>query len=292
MNLYVSSSDVAVMAVSALAALSFHITARAGALSIGQVAFMAVGAYAAAIFQRSGVPTIAIIVAAALVAGVIGGAIGYLLRTVSGIFLAIATAALIRVAQLFATGVPALGGVQGLFTKPVLDPVVAVMVAILATVGAVLMWRRPLGLAISIMGEDPELARSMGISTTLMRSSAFALGGAVAGLAGSLYALSTGYVGADLFGLPREIYIIFGAVLGGVMSAYGAPAGGALTALLLVLTRDFGQMQLVAFGLIALGCIILRPRGLLVVPTAGEWLRSSTFDRLAWVGRLTRKERA
>lgn len=264
-GLYISVTDWSLLAANALAALSFHVTARAGALSIAQVAFMAVGAYISVLLQQAGVSSVVVLLLAATFgAGLLGLLTGVALRNVSGIFLAIATAALIRVVQLLAAGVEPLGGVSGLYSVPVVTPGLAAAVLVIALVLVAGLWRRPAGLATTLMGEDPEMARSVGVSTRLYRIQAFGVGGMLAGAAGAVYGLSVGFIGPALFNFEREIYIVFGAVLGGALSPFAATGGAVLTTLLLIATADAGEWRLVMFGTITLVCILLRPQGLLV----------------------------
>jgi branched-chain amino acid transport system permease protein len=261
--IYVSSSDLTLVAVNALVATSLYMTMVAGIFSLGQVAFMAIGAYG---FGYTTV-TLEWPVWLATLAG--GGAamlislvIALPLLRVSGIYLAIITIALIRIVQLAAAASDDLGGPAGLYVPIGLSAWPAWIVLFVSLALLVAAMRLPLGAALRGLGSDEQLTRSLGVYTPGVKIATFTLGGLIAGLAGALYARSTGWIAPDLFDLERAIQVVLFAVVGGFGSAISPPVGAAALTLLTIVSRSFGEWQAVIYGVIVLVIIIWRPAGL------------------------------
>jgi branched-chain amino acid transport system permease protein len=261
-NVYLSSTDIILVAVNALVATSLYMTMVAGIFSIGQVAFMAVGAYGFGYASASmGWSPAAAIAAGVGVALVVSFVVALPLLRVSGIYLAIITIALIRIVQLAAAGSESLGGVRGLYpdlgtsAKPAW---ILLTLALFASWGAM---RLPMGKALRAVGEDEELARSLGVYTPGLKIVVFVIGGGLAGLAGALYGRSLGWIGPDLFNVDRAIQVMLFAVVGGFGSALHPAIGAAALTFLAIAARNLDEWQAVGFGIVILIAIIARPQG-------------------------------
>jgi branched-chain amino acid transport system permease protein len=263
-GIYLSSTDLILIAVNALVATSLYMTMVAGVFSIGQIAFMAIGAYGfgyASATLHWAAP--AAIGGGALIALVVSFIVALPLLRVAGIYLAIITIALIRIVQLFVTGSTALGGVRGLYTQLGTSAVPAWGMLFVALSLCWLAMRLPLGKALRTVGEDEELARSLGMFTPGVKIAVFVIGGGLAGLAGALYGRSLGWIGPDLFNVDRAIQIVLFAVVGGFGSAISPAVGAAALTFLTIATRGLNEWQAVVFGGAVLAAIILRPQGVL-----------------------------
>lgn len=144
----------------------------------------------------------------------------------------------------------------------------AVLVAVtLALAAAFLLARSPLGLALRAVGESPRAARAAGLPDARLRTGAFLVSGALAGLAGGLEVLAlTGRL-YDPFTAGVGYTGIAAALLGG-MTPIGAAASGALFAALgagsSALQRDAGVPAALASivpALAVLGLLLARGRG-------------------------------
>jgi branched-chain amino acid transport system permease protein len=263
-NVYLSSTDIILIAVNALVATSLFMTMVAGVFSIGQVAFMAIGAYgfgyASATLEWS--PSAAI-AGGALIACVVSFLIALPLLRVSGIYLAIITIAMIRIVQLAVVASPSLGGPGGLYAELGTSAKPAWIILALALTASWAAMRLPMGKALRTLGEDEELARSLGVYTPGVKIVVFVIGGMLAGLSGALYARSTGWIGPDLFNVDRAIQVVLFAVVGGFGSALSPALGAAALTFLTIATRNLGEWQAVGFGVVVLIGIILRPQGVL-----------------------------
>ena len=263
-GVYLSSSDVILIAVNALVATSLYMTMVAGVFSIGQVAFMAIGAYgfgyASATLEWSAPAAIA---GGAAIALVVSFLVALPLLRVSGIYLAIITIALIRIVQLAVAGSESLGGVGGLYAELGTSAKPAWVILVLSLAASWFAMRLPMGKALRTLGEDEELARSLGVYTPGVKIVVFVMGGALAGLAGALYGRSLGWIGPELFNVDRAIQVVLFAVVGGFGSALSPALGAGALTFLTIATRELEEWQAVAFGLVILVAIILRPHGVL-----------------------------
>src|SRR3954470_12020100 len=181
-----------------LLALSIYLTLSCGMLAMANAAFMGIGAYTASILTMnygwSFPAAMAVGMAApALVAFVIGRPT---LR-LSGVYLAMATLAFGEVVRLCILRAESLtGGALGLNGIPQLTQWWHVVVAVIGTL--LLLWRlrrSRIGRAFEAIKEDAVAASLMGIGVMAHKMLAFALGAAIAGLAGALNAHLTFFIG-------------------------------------------------------------------------------------------------
>ncbi len=136
-----------------------------------------------------------------------------------------------------------------------------VAVALVALLGLFLNRTRP-GQAILATGMDADAARLVGISVGNVYALTFALGAALAGAAGTLFAVI--YPISPDLGDPVTLRAFVVVVLGGLGNVYGALLGGLVFGLAEVIgsaTIGAGYDDAIAFGLLVL-VLVLRPRGL------------------------------
>ncbi|MFV0462387.1 MAG: branched-chain amino acid ABC transporter permease [Nostocoides sp.] len=112
--------------------------------------------------------------------------------------------------------------------------------------------------------EDEDAAELMGVPTFKFKLLAFALGAAIGGLSGSLYASSqSGYINPQSFPLLLSMLFVAAVIVGGAGNRWGAVLGGALVAYLPERFRAFADFRLLVFGLALMILPIYRPQGLL-----------------------------
>jgi branched-chain amino acid transport system permease protein len=95
-----------------------------------------------------------------------------------------------------------------------------------------------------------------------MKLLAQGLGGAVAGLAGALFAAKQGTITPDSFDFILSVMVLAMVVLGGLGSIRGAVMGALLLGSLPELLRGFEQYRMLVFGLSMVIIMRLRPEGL------------------------------
>ncbi|MFG2893341.1 branched-chain amino acid ABC transporter permease [Streptomyces sp. NPDC048248] len=276
----------------------------AGLLDLGYVAFLGVGAYAAALV--SGSPESALGLhfpfwaalltgaAASLLFGVLIGAPTLRLR---GDYLAIVTLGfgeIFRIAMLNlngTTGPDVTNGAMGIPNIPNLEifgfnfgeshnilgfPVATYgnyyLLMILVTAFVVLVFRRAaasrIGRAWIAIREDETAAIAMGINSFRLRLLAFALGAALAGLAGTVHAHVVTTATPEQFQFagpqpPNSAFLLAAVILGG-MGTLSGPLVGAALLFLIPAKLDFLQdYQLLLFGIALVLLMRYRPEGLI-----------------------------
>jgi urea transport system permease protein len=225
-----------------------------GILSFGQAAFFALGAYAmglAAKWQIVGNPAYLALLASLCIGAGLAAVVGYFLFSagVRDVYFVLVTLALsIMVEQVTVSQSQITGGYNGMFgprmslsfgmSTPVdLSSDVAIYYVVLPVVAAVyflLIWLldRPFGKVLVGIRENEDRAISLGFNTSLYKTAAFALSGAVACLAGALYGTHANFVSPSLAGVLFSTQVVVWVAIGGRESLLGALLGAVLVAAL------------------------------------------------------------
>jgi len=250
--------------VNALLALSLSVSLQAGQLALAQAAFMGIAAYVSAILaMQAHWPLIATILAAVLVSTVVAALLALPVRRLRGVFLAIATIGFGEIVRVFANNLSITGGAEGLSGIPN-DATTPVIYGSLAVVAFVLfaLSRTKFALAVTLVREDEHAARGVGVDVGMVRTLSLALGGAIAGLGGALYAHASFFLTPTDFGFARMEQILVWCVIGGVTSPLGAVIGAALLSILPEVIRFLSDWREVTNGVILLLVILFAPGGL------------------------------
>ncbi|GAA2478080.1 branched-chain amino acid ABC transporter permease [Terrabacter carboxydivorans] len=275
----------------------------AGLLDLGYVGFYAVGAYTVGVLTSehahlSWVLVVPIAIVVAMVSGVILGAPTLRVR---GDYLAIVTLGFGEIVRLTLVNSQWLGGAQGisdipkppgieLFKVPSLDwsggaPVVDLSTTstflkfgindfvpyywlALGIIGLVLLFdilvkSSRVGRAWEATREDEDAAELMGVPTFRFKLLAFALGAAIGGLSGALFATKAGFISPDSFQLLLSILFLAAVVVGGAGNRWGVIVGAIVVGYFPERFRDFADFRVLVFGLALMLLAIFRPQGLL-----------------------------
>jgi branched-chain amino acid transport system permease protein len=268
------------------------VVGEAGLLDLGYVAFFAIGAYTMAIlgtelgdgfwrFLPFDVPVdsrfwviVPIGIAIAMLAGVLLGTPTLRLR---GDYLAIVTLGFGEIIRLTARNTDSIGGPRGIsgIAHPsfpgvkfgVLDPTPYYRLLLVVIILVVLMVRRlersRVGRAWTAIREDEDAAELMGVPVFKYKLWAFAMGAAIGGLAGVIYASKVNAITPDSFQLVLSILFLAAVVLGGSGNMYGAALGAVVVAYLPERFRTFGDRRVLIFGIAMVVMMNFRPEGLL-----------------------------
>jgi branched-chain amino acid transport system permease protein len=133
-----------------------------------------------------------------------------------------------------------------------------------------LLWS-PFGRALAGIRVNEHRMRAMGFGTFSHKLSAFTLAGALAGLAGYLWGVQTGYINPELMGFHMSAHAIMMVILGGMGNFAGAIVGAFAFEYLLHVFKDLPQIGAVNLGKhwqLSMGVFIVlvvtfAPRGLL-----------------------------
>lgn len=275
----------------ALLGLSLYLPLMAGQLSLASPGFYALGGYIAAIlsttiFSTTGVFPVPLLLLEMLIAGIVSGllgvAVGVPALRLRGIYLAIATIALVEVLRVLALNLDITGGAVGIFgiPQPFSEPIEYLWIALpLLIVSMVLIYRLErikVGRAFLAIREDELAASAMGINPTYYKVLAFTLGCILAGVVGAINAhvLNTWNSRQGTFDTSIN-YLTF-VLIGGSRTFLGSVVGGMVfTALPEVLRAmaDTGGIppwlaqllrdgRLIIFGLLIVIGTIFFPQGL------------------------------
>jgi branched-chain amino acid transport system permease protein len=226
---------------------------------------MGIGAYTASILTMNyGWPFPAAIAAGMAAPALVAFVIGKPTLRLSGVYLAMATLAFGEVVRLVVIRAEGLtGGALGLNGIPQLTQWWHVLLAVVLVLAFLARLRRSkIGRAFEAIKEDETAAGLMGIDVNGHKMLAFALGAAIAGLAGVLNAHLTFFIGPQEFGFDRGVEILTMTILGGINSLFGPVLGALIITLLPELLRSFKDYRAVANGLILVVIVLFLPKGL------------------------------
>jgi len=231
----------------ALIALSLvPLTGFAGQVSLCQMSFAAIGALVMAHHGEGGNP-LALILAAAVCA-VVGALVALPALRLSGLYLALATAAFAVFLDRWVFLMPSFdvggttvrifeGGVIGVspLDLPGLDTtdvqtqlVVLAVVLALGYLLVVSVRRSTFGHRLLAMKDSPAACATIGLDLTRLKLAVFALSAAMAGVGGALYAGTLGSVSPERFSLFESLPLLLVTVVGGISTASGAIFAGLL----------------------------------------------------------------
>ncbi|MCR6480515.1 branched-chain amino acid ABC transporter permease [Variovorax sp. ZS18.2.2] len=270
----VYSNLVLSLGINGLLALSIWLTLACGMLALANAAFMGIGAYTASILTLTyGVPFPVAIAAGMAAPALVAFLIGKPTLRLSGVYLAMATLAfgeVVRIAILNAESLT--GGALGLNGIP--QSTAWWHVALALVLVLLVLWRvrrSKVGRAFEAIKEDETAAGLMGIDVAGHKMLAFVLGGAIAGLAGTLNAHLTFFIGPAEYGFYRAVDILTMAILGGIGSLMGPLLGGAILTLLPEMLRGLGAFRLVVNGFILVLIVLFLPKGIWDPARIRQW---------------------
>ncbi|HEX7439797.1 MAG TPA: ABC transporter permease [Caldimonas sp.] len=225
--------------IAVLFAASLHfVMGPAGMHSFGHAAYFGLGAYGAALFLKA----LALPMEAALLLAPWLGAFGALLFgwfcvRLSGVYLAMLTLAFAQIVWSVVYQWDAVtggsNGLVGIWPAAWLAPKpVYYLVTLLFTVAGcgvlARMLHAPLGLALRAGRDSPLRATAVGIDVARVQWLAFVISGALAGLAGALFAFAKGTISPETLGVGKSVDGLVMVLLGGVQALSGPWVGGAL----------------------------------------------------------------
>ncbi len=277
------------VAINTASALGLNLlTGYTGLVSLGQAAFMGLGAYTVAILQiRYGTPLLVNLLAGGVVGMLAGVLVGLPSLRVKGLYLAIATIAAGVIAHFLFTHFTALtGGTSGLSLPPgqffgiALDSnfrlywvIVPVTIALL--VGCANLLRTRIGRAFIAVRDRDISAEVLGIALLRTKLLSFAISSFYAGVAGGLFAYFFRAITPESFPLTMSIFFLAAVIVGGLGTLLGSVLGAAFMTLvpevlkLLVgvlpianATLVLSPVRTIVFGALIVLFLIFEPLGL------------------------------
>ena len=268
MSLY-TYSLLSILGINIMLAVSLNmISGLCGQFSLGHGAFYGAGAYAAALCATAGYSVPAALLAAIVVAGLLGFIVGFASVRLREDFLAVTT---IGVSFLFVGFVRKqhwLGAEMGLSKIPPsgLGPdgnAVMILIFAAATIAFSLYLNRSwMGFAFRAVADDEQAARTIAVPASTYKLVAFAIGTAIAGLAGGLYTYFTQFIVPDSFGFILSVTLMAMVVIGGTGSTWGVVAAAIILTLLPEAFRFINDYRLLIFGGLLMLVMRFAPGGL------------------------------
>ena len=269
----------------------------AGLLDLGYVGFYAVGAYVTAILtsEHASLPWLLCLPIAVLVTMAAGVILGTPTLRLRGDYLAIVTLGFGEIIRITANNTDWLGGPRGITkikSPPSFGPLefsvlnskpywylgftlILIVVFILRRLEA-----SRVGRAWAAVREDEDAAELMGVNTFKFKLWAFAIGAAIGGIAGVMYAGKVGFINPDNFQLQLSILFLAAVVLGGTGNMYGAITGAVLVAWLPERFRNFSTRRYFVFGVILVLVMVFRPQGIIPRRAAASGIARKETDNV------------
>ncbi len=256
-----------------------------GLVSLGHAAYFGIAGYALAFLTPEGAPvslytSLPLAVGGSALAALI---IGFLVVRTQGIYFIMVTMAFAQMVFFLFFDNKVLGGSDGLFLNFKPDAVlidlenkqVFYFFTLACLVGVYAFLRRllwsPFGRALSGIRVNEHRMRALGFGTFNHKLAAFTLAGALAGLAGYLWAAQSGFVNPELMGFHMSAHAIMMVILGGMGNFAGAIIGAFSFEVLLHVFKDLpavgnfetGKHWQMWMGLFIVALIVFAPKGIL-----------------------------
>lgn len=281
-------------------AISFDLVyGFSGILSFGQALFFGGAGYVVALLARDhGVSSVLVVVPVGIVVGVVlsGAVAAFLLlgrHPPSVIFVALGTLTGSFAAEQLARAWYYLGGQNGIPSLPLITfgqfqfgdiPFYFLIFGFFLAVYLLCraLGRSQFGLALAGVREQEERLGFLGYRAEAFKIIVFTLAGAIAGLAGGLYAFHEGFVGPGLLGVGLSTEIVLYCLFGGIGTLIGPVLGVVvIEGVSYALSDSFPELWPILLGLLLLLVILFRPTGLIGI-IVSERERIGDFAPRGW----------
>jgi branched-chain amino acid transport system permease protein len=245
----------------------------AGLVSVGQQAFVGLGAYFVLILALHGFSPFAALPVAAIASGIAALPMWWLVSRLRSGYFAIATWVLAATIMLVIEKFSSIGGGTGLplpgFSG--IDPTLltaytywaGLAVTVLALIGIYLLLRGRLGLVLTAVRDDEVAARSSGARVGLARLLVFVVAGAGCGAAGGVLAISQLQVNPSaVFSVQWTAEMAFAVIIGGLGTIEGPIIGTVVYMVLQQTLASYNAWYLIILGLVAMIVALFARRGL------------------------------
>lgn len=248
-----------------------------GQLSLGQAAFMGIGAYTTGILTvKLGLSPLLALVTGGVLAGAFALLVGGPVLKLRGYYLVLVTLAGGQVCEMVLVGWRNLtGGPSGLagvpqfqlggftFSSDIHYHYFVWALVLLVLVGLQHLVSGRVGRALKAIAADDVAAGVLGVDVAAFKLKVFVVSAVLAGIAGSLYAHYMQFISPDMVGIQTSFSLVIMLVLGGVGRLWGVLVG---VTLLKVLPQVIGWMQdyqLIIHGLLLMVVMVCMPQGIM-----------------------------
>jgi len=269
----------------ALAQMWNLLAGYAGLVSVGQQAFVGIGAYSLWVFsQKLNINPFICVPIAGVVAALFAVPTAGLAFRLRGGYFAVGTWVIAEAYKLLVTQISWLGGGSGVniskataMERSVREPVVfwlALVVAAGSIALVYLLLRSRRGLALTAIRDDETGARGLGVNVFRSKLWVYIISAFGTGVIGAVIYLNLLRVQPEAaFGLNWSALMIFSVVIGGLGTIEGPIIGAVIFFALQQLLSDYGTWYLILVGVLAAGVVVFAKRGLW-----GSLVRGRTID--------------
>lgn len=258
----------------------------AGVVNFAGAAFFGIGCYTAAVLtEHTALPHLLVVLAGGIMAAVIGSLLILPVLRTYGHYAALVTIAFGILFRVFLEVNDALGGPQGMklpgmeiFGWKLNDGLQFgdfefsfyanyVLVALIMAAIAFLLVRRLerswIGLNFDAVRLDETASAAFGIDVARWKITAFTLGNFLAGLAGSVYAMMTGFVAPNSFTFGDSLILVSIVILGGIGNPWGLTVAAAIVLILPEKLQFIQEYRLLLYAALVILILLFRPGGLM-----------------------------
>jgi branched-chain amino acid transport system permease protein len=245
-----------------------------GLISLGQAGLFALGSYTAAVLAiRFGFDLLSASISAILIVSLFGALLAYPTVRVKGVYLAVITIAFGLIVENVAIEWQSVtGGPMGItsipkpsvFSIPLSGYRYYWLLAFVLFVVVIIthnLKRSKYGRAMLAVSQSETAARSVGINATAIRTLAFVISAATAGLAGVLYAFLNSYISPDIFTFSDSIRFLLMVIFGGAGTTTGPLIGALILTYLPEYLQQLQYWQKFAYGLLLAVVMFFLPLG-------------------------------
>ncbi|MFH0916466.1 MAG: branched-chain amino acid ABC transporter permease [bacterium] len=244
---------------------------QAGQISLGQAAFVGIGAYGAAVLTtRLGFDPWLAMALAALLAAVIAGLVGMPTLKLKGHYLAMATLGVNEIVYILLvqlkgltngtdgiTGIPSLAIGALDFRSPRAYHLLVWGVALVMLRFSLNLTRSRVGRSLRALRRSEPAAESLGVDTSYRKVQVFMLAAAFASIAGSFDAYYVHFISPEGYGINFSILLVSGVIIGGLGSMWGALWGSLVIVILPeILKRVNEDVTNLVFGVLLIAIMI------------------------------------
>ena len=255
------------MCINCVAAMGVSIlTGFTGIFTLGHAAYMALGAYTAAILTlRYGISVFPSIIAGGIMAILVAWLIGLPTLKLTGDYYAIASLGLCEAIRLilenwqsFTRGSRGFPGIEPYTTRGF-----AVTIFIFLAIITFNFLESRLGRELKASRDDGVAASLMGFDTHKSKMKALVISAFYCGISGALLGGYMGFIQPSMFDMMKSTELTAVVVFGGLGSLSGTILGSAAITLIMEYFRDISQYRMLIYGLLLVIIMVFRPEGLL-----------------------------
>ncbi|GAA6142752.1 branched-chain amino acid ABC transporter permease [Hydrogenophaga sp. 5NK40-0174] len=245
-----------------------------GLASMGQQAFIGIGAYCLVIFGlHGGVPVFWVIPAAGITGALLAIPAAMIAFRLRGAYFAIGTWVMAEAIRLIVTNLPQVSGGSGVSIAPLLKGMsvdtrfsITLWLALALGVGGTLalyaLLRTRWGLALTAVRDSEVASETLGVSVPRIKWAVYIAAGGAAAMAGALLFITKLRVSPDAaFSMNWTALMFFAVVIGGIGTIEGPILGALVYFFLREWLSDFGSWYLIALGVLTVVIVLWAPGG-------------------------------